>query len=85
VGGAVPGNYNPAATDAFQEAFVLPPVRLAPRRCNSSDIIDICLRNTRLPQSAQGDLNGQLGALDLGVNAWTNFWANTARKPCTPL
>ncbi|MEM6355611.1 MAG: hydantoinase B/oxoprolinase family protein, partial [Pseudomonadota bacterium] len=24
VGGAVPGNYNPAATDAFQEAFVLP-------------------------------------------------------------
>ncbi len=29
VGGAVPGNYNPGATDAFQEAFVLPPVRLA--------------------------------------------------------
>ena len=24
------------------------------------------MRNTRLPQSAQGDLNGQLGALDLG-------------------
>ena len=28
VGGAVPGNYNPSATDAFQEAFVLPPVKL---------------------------------------------------------
>jgi N-methylhydantoinase B len=27
VGGAVPGNYNPAATEAFQEAFILPPVR----------------------------------------------------------
>jgi N-methylhydantoinase B len=25
------------------------------------------MRNTRLPQSAMGDLNGQLGALDLGV------------------
>jgi N-methylhydantoinase B len=25
------------------------------------------MRNTRLPLSAQGDLNGQLGALDLGV------------------
>ena len=24
-----PGNYNPEATDAYQEAFVLPPVRLA--------------------------------------------------------
>ncbi|MFK7858449.1 MAG: hydantoinase B/oxoprolinase family protein [Granulosicoccus sp.] len=67
VGGAVPGNYNPAATDVFQEAFVLPPVRLARAGVINEDIIDILLRNTRLPQSAQGDLNGQLGALDLGV------------------
>ena len=67
VGGAVPGNYNPAATDAFQEAFVLPPVRLARAGKVNQDIIDILLRNTRLPQSAMGDLNGQLGALDLGV------------------
>ena len=67
VGGAVPGNYNPAATDAFQEAFVLPPVRLVKGGETQTDIIDILMRNTRLPQSAQGDLNGQLGALDLGV------------------
>lgn len=67
VGGAVPGNYNPAATDVFQEAFVLPPVRLARAGVVNQDIIDILLRNTRLPQSALGDLNGQLGALDLGV------------------
>jgi N-methylhydantoinase B len=67
VGGAVPGNYNPAATDAFQEAFVLPPVRIARAGVLQTDIIDILMRNTRLPQSAEGDLNGQLGALDLGV------------------
>lgn len=67
VGGAVPGNYNPGATDAFQEAFVLPPVKLARAGQISQDIINILLRNTRLPQSAHGDLNGQLGALDLGV------------------
>ena len=67
VGGAVPGNYNPAATDAFQEAFILPPVRLAKAGVIQTDIVDILMRNTRLPQSAQGDLNGQLGALDLGV------------------
>lgn len=67
VGGAVPGNYNPAATDAFQEAFVLPPVRIARAGVIQTDIVDILMRNTRLPQSAQGDLNGQLGALDLGV------------------
>ncbi|ABD56681.1 hydantoinase B/oxoprolinase family protein [Jannaschia sp. CCS1] len=67
VGGAVPGNYNPSATDVFQEAFVLPPVKLARGGEIQQDIIDILLRNTRLPQSAMGDLNGQLGALDLGV------------------
>jgi N-methylhydantoinase B len=67
VGGAVPGNYNPAATDAFQEAFILPPVRLSKAGTIQTDIVDILMRNTRLPQSAQGDLNGQLGALDLGV------------------
>jgi N-methylhydantoinase B len=67
VGGAVPGNYNPSATEAFQEAFVLPPVKLARKGEIQQDIIDILLRNTRLPQSAMGDLNGQLGALDLGA------------------
>lgn len=67
VGGAVPGNYNPAATDVFQEAFVLPPVRLARAGQINQDIIDILMRNTRLPISASGDLNGQLGALDLGI------------------
>ena len=67
VGGAVPGNYNPAATDVFQEAFNLPPVKLARAGKVNQDIIDILMRNPRLPQSAMGDLNGQLGALDLGV------------------
>lgn len=66
VGGAVPGNYNPSATDAFQEAFVLPPVKLIRNGEMQQDIVDILLRNTRLPQSAMGDLNGQLSALDLG-------------------
>lgn len=67
VGGAVPGNYNPGATEVFQEAFVLPPVRLARAGEVNQDIIDILLRNTRMPQSAMGDLNGQMGALDLGI------------------
>jgi len=67
LGGAVPGNYNPGATDVFQEAFVLPPVRLARAGTTNRDIVDILLRNTRLPGSAEGDLAGQIAALDLGV------------------
>ena len=67
MGGAVPGNYNPQATEVFQEAFVLPPVKLMRGGVLQQDVVDIILRNTRLPASAQGDLNGQLNALDLGV------------------
>jgi len=67
VGGAVPGNYNPRATEVFQEAFVLPPVKLMRAGVLQQDVVDILLRNTRLPASAQGDLNGQINALDLGV------------------
>lgn len=67
LGGAVPGNYNPSAREVFQEAVVLPPVKLVRGGVVQTDIIDIILRNTRLPQSARGDLNGQLSALDLGV------------------
>ncbi|MEM1313644.1 MAG: hydantoinase B/oxoprolinase family protein [Pseudomonadota bacterium] len=67
VGGAVPGNYNPGATDAFMEAVVIPPVKLVRAGAPQQDIFDILMRNTRIPLSAEGDLAGQLGALDLGA------------------
>ncbi|MFK7942474.1 MAG: hydantoinase B/oxoprolinase family protein [Paracoccaceae bacterium] len=67
VGGNVPGNYNPAATESFQEGFLLPPVKLYDRGELRQDVIDILLANSRLPRSAYGDLMGQIGALDLGV------------------
>ena len=66
VGGNVPGNYNPVATESFQEGFLLPPVKLFDRGEIRQDVIDILLANSRLPGSAWGDLNGQINALDLG-------------------
>ena len=67
VGGNVPGNYNPAATESFQEGFLLPPVKLFDQGEMRQDIVDILMSNSRLPGSAYGDLNGQINALDLGV------------------
>lgn len=67
VGGPVPGNYNPAATEVLQEGFLLPPVRLVAAGEFRQDIADILLANSRQPMSAYGDLNGQLAALDLGA------------------
>ncbi len=67
VGGAVPGNYNPAATEVFQEGMLVPPVRLVAAGALRQDVVDIVLANSRQPASAWGDLNGQIAALDLGA------------------
>ena len=67
VGGNVPGNYNPAATECFQEGMLIPSVKLFERGELRQDIVDILSANSRLPGSLYGDLNGQINALDLGV------------------
>jgi N-methylhydantoinase B len=66
VGGNVPGNYNPAATEIFQEGMLIPPVRLCDRGEFRQDVVDILSANSRLPLSLYGDLNGQINALELG-------------------
>lgn len=67
VGGAVPGNYNPAATEYFQEGVLIPPVRLFAAGRINQDIVDIVLAASRMPGSAFGDLSAHLSALDLGA------------------
>jgi N-methylhydantoinase B len=66
VGGAVPGNYNPSATECFQEGMLIPPVKLYDAGEFRPDIVEIVKANSRLPGSLYGDLNGQINALDLG-------------------
>ncbi|MBS4047353.1 MAG: hydantoinase B/oxoprolinase family protein [Alphaproteobacteria bacterium] len=66
VGGNVPGNYNPVATECFQEGMVIPPVKLYAAGNLRQDVVDILRANTRLPDSLYGDMNGQVNALDLG-------------------
>ena len=66
VGGNVPGNYNPVATECYQEGMLIPPVLLYNEGVLNSDIISILQSNSRLPGSLYGDLNGQVSALELG-------------------
>ncbi len=67
VGGNVPGNYNPVATECFQEGMLIPPVKLYAAGKLRNDIVSILRSNSRLPTSLYGDMNGQVGALDLGI------------------
>jgi len=73
VGGNVPGNYNPVATESFQEGMLIPPVKLFRAGVIQQDIIDILQANSRLPGSVFGDLNAQINSLDLGVRRLTGL------------
>ncbi|MEM0937044.1 MAG: hydantoinase B/oxoprolinase family protein [Pseudomonadota bacterium] len=89
VGGNVPGNYNPAATESFQEGMMIPPVKLYDRGEFRQDMVDILRANSRQPGALYGDLNGQIGALDLGErrlqDLLAEYGAETAKAALTAL
>jgi N-methylhydantoinase B len=66
IGGNVPGGYNPSATESFQEGVCIPPVKLLRAGVMNTDLLAILAANSRVPDSNWGDLNAQIGALDLG-------------------
>jgi N-methylhydantoinase B len=66
IGGNVPGGYNPSATESFQEGVCIPPVKLVRAGVMNHDLLAILAANSRVPGSNWGDLNAQIGALDLG-------------------
>jgi len=66
IGGNVPGGYNPSATESFQEGVCIPPVKLVRAGVMNTDLLKILAANSRVPNSNWGDLNAQIGALDLG-------------------
>lgn len=67
VGGAVPGNYNPSATESAQEGVLVPPMKLSDGGVLRADVIQLVRSIGRVPADAYGDLHAQLNALDLGA------------------
>jgi len=67
IGGPVPGNYNPKATEIWQEGVLIPPVRLYAAGTLREEVVEMILANSRLPRSAYGDLMGQVQALGVGA------------------
>jgi N-methylhydantoinase B len=62
IGGAVPGSYVPAATDAWQEGLRLPPVRLFSEAGPDREKLDLVLANVRGASEREGDILAQVAA-----------------------
>ena len=65
IGGAVQGGYNPDATEVWQEALRIPPVKLYEKGKFRKDVWNLIFANIRL-QMVEEDIKAQIGACTLG-------------------
>jgi N-methylhydantoinase B len=66
VGGRVPGSESGDSTSIFQDGVRLPPMRLVAGGVRRDDVWEMFLLNSRTPHFSNGDLLGQLAALERG-------------------
>jgi N-methylhydantoinase B len=67
IGGSVPGSMPSHGTSYYQEGLIVPPVRLYSRGEPNTDLIRVMVRNSRLPDSLQGDLDAEVAACRMGA------------------
>ncbi len=65
IGGAVPGGYNPKATEVWQETLRIPPVKVYERGKLRKDVWDLIFANIRFDMVA-ADMRAQIGSCVVG-------------------
>jgi len=65
IGGAVPGGYNPKATEVFQETLRIPPVKVYEKGKLRKDVWDLIFANIRYDIVA-ADMRAQIGSCVVG-------------------
>jgi N-methylhydantoinase B len=66
IGGAVKGTANPEATEVFQEALRLPPVKVIDRGVLRRDVWNMIFSNVRMRDKVEADARAQIGACTVG-------------------
>jgi N-methylhydantoinase B len=79
IGGATPGSMPSHATSAYQEGLIVPPVRLYEAGRPNADLIRVIVRNSRLPDSLRGDLDGEVAACRMGAERIADLFRRYGR------
>lgn len=74
IGGMVPGSMPAHATSVYQEGLLIPPVRLYRAGIRNDDVHRIIFRNSRLPESYEGDVDGEVAACRMGAARITELF-----------
>ena len=80
IGGMVPGSMPAAATSVFQEGLMIPPIRLYDAGVRNEAAYAIIFRNTRLPQSLQGDIDGEIASCRMGADRLAELFRRYGRE-----
>ncbi len=65
IGGAVQGGYNPQATEVWQEALRIPPIKVYEKGCRRKDVWDLIFANIRL-DIVEEDMRAEIGSCVVG-------------------
>jgi N-methylhydantoinase B len=63
IGGAVPGSVSPSSSEVFQEGLRIRPVKLYKAGELNTEVRDVIMDNTRIPEDIWGDLQAVVAAL----------------------
>jgi len=75
IGGAVPGGYNPNATEVWQEALRIPPVKVIERGKLRKDVWDLIFANIRF-NIVQEDMRAEIGSCVVGARRMVQLLGN---------
>jgi N-methylhydantoinase B len=67
IGGSVPGSMPSHGTSYYQEGLIVPPVKLYDQGVPNRDLIRVMVRNSRMPDALQGDLDAEVAACRMGA------------------
>ena len=86
VGGGGVAGYNPAATDAWEDALRIPPIRLYQKGTYQKDVWNMILLNVHIPFLVEGDLHCQVGSVNIGERSLLKllgkYGALTLKESC---
>lgn len=77
MGGMVVGSFAPNATECFQEAFRIPPVRLFREGIEASEVWDLMATNVRMAELVEMDLRGLVAGAHLAAMRTNEVVAQT--------
>ena len=67
IGGGTHGGYNPDAWEIYQEGLRIPPLRIHDKGVPRRDLLHMMSANVRLPVNFLGDLNAQIGSVEIAA------------------